>query len=310
VSSLGPGQTGCLRGGTYQADLIDIRTPGITLTSYPGERATVIGILSVDSPATATTVMNLNLNGRSSNPDAPSPQIFASDVVFRGNDVTNENTAICFDLGLPGWGRPQNVVIEKNNIHNCGKLPAAGHDHGIYLAYSDHAVIRNNWIHHNADYGIHFYPDAQNSTVAGNVIDSNGAGILFAGVDGQASSGNVVQHNLITNSLRRHNVESSWPVSGPIGTGNLVSDNCIAGAYDWFAEADGSGIAHPQVGFVAVNNLVKFPRYLDPSHGDYRLPLSDPCASILSAAGVDPTVAPVSSATAPAPVKKGRKKTQ
>jgi parallel beta-helix repeat protein len=284
VASLGPGQTGCLRAGTYQSEETAIRTPGVTLTSYPGERATLVGVLWVASSATGTIVSDLDLNGWSSNHDSPSPQIYARDVTFLRNDVSNDNSAICFDLGLPGWGRAQSVLIEGNDIHNCGKLPASGHDHGIYLALSDNVVIRNNWIHHNADYGIHFYPDAHNTTVVGNVIDSNGAGILFAGEGGMASSDNLVEHNLITNSLRRHNVESSWPQEGPVGTGNIVRNNCIAGAYDWFAEADGSGIASPQWGFTASANYVLQPTYVNAALGDYRLASGSACGDVLAGA--------------------------
>src|SRR5436853_609339 len=46
AGSLGAGETGCLRGGTYRED-VSLRTGGtadarITLTSYPGERAKLV----------------------------------------------------------------------------------------------------------------------------------------------------------------------------------------------------------------------------------------------------------------------------
>src|SRR5437763_10809798 len=46
VGSLTSGQTGCLRAGTY-VESIDDYTPNLTLTSYPGERATLKGRLYI-----------------------------------------------------------------------------------------------------------------------------------------------------------------------------------------------------------------------------------------------------------------------
>ena len=38
VNALAPGETGCLRAGTYREDLT-LATPGVGLTSYPGDHA-------------------------------------------------------------------------------------------------------------------------------------------------------------------------------------------------------------------------------------------------------------------------------
>jgi parallel beta-helix repeat protein len=309
---MAPGQTGCLRAGTY-VESIDDYTPNLTLTSYPGERATLQGRLYIADQASGTTVTSLNLDGRNESAGSASPTITASNVTFSDNDVTNFNTAICFMVGSPVVGQAHNVVIDGNNIHNCGKLPAANHDHGIYLEAADGTVIRNNWIHDNADRGIQLFPNADNSVISGNVIDSNGEGIIFSGEfvtdgvfqtsDGQGtyetSDNNVVEHNVITNSLVRHNVESAYPDGMPGGTGNMVKDNCIAGAHDWYAEADGSGIQSPQEGFVASDNLVADPSYVDATDGNYAVQSTSPCAPILSGGNVDPSTGPVNSETPP-----------
>jgi hypothetical protein len=304
VGSLSSGQTGCLRAGTY-VESIDVRTPSTTLTSYPGERATLRGRLYVAASASGTTISSLNLDGRSENPDAEGETIDADNVTVSGNDITNYNTAICLGVGNASYGRAHNLVIENNNIHNCGKLPAANHDHGIYLEDADGTVVRNNWIHDNADRGIQFFPNADNSVITGNVIDSNGQGIIFSGefVNGryETSDNNLVEHNVITNSLVRHNVESAYPGGMPFGSNNVVQDNCIAGANGWYEEADGSGIQSPQEGFVASNNLVADPNYVDPATRDYHLRSSSPCASILTGGDVDPSSGPVNDPTPPPP---------
>ena len=122
-------------------------------------------------------------------------------------------------------------MIENNNIHNCGKLPAQNGDHGIYIDDATGTIVRGNWIHNNADRGVQIYPNGDNSLITGNIIDSNGEGVIFAGAGGQTSDNNVVEHNIITNSQVRQNVESYWG-SGPVGVGNVARNNCIKGAAD------------------------------------------------------------------------------
>jgi parallel beta-helix repeat protein len=289
VAVLSSGQTGCLRTGTYTSN-VTISTPNVTLTSYPGERATLKGVLYVSRTGTGVTVSSLNLDGKNSDPNAPSPQVMASDVTFSGNDVSNENSAICFIVGSATYGHANNVVIENNDIHNCGVLPAAGHDHGIYIEDATGTIVRGNWIHNNADWGVHIYPNGDHSLVTGNVIDSNGRGVIFAGSGGQTSDYNVVEHNIITNSLRGYNADSSWDT---VGVGNVLRDNCIKGASSGYAGPDGSGIERPQRGFTATDNLIADPLYVDAAHGDYNLKPASTCASILAGANVDPSTGPV-----------------
>src|SRR3954454_15025379 len=276
ASSLSTGQTGCFRAGTF-AGQISVSVPSVTLTSYPGERATLVGYFAIDSQGTGATVEDLTIDGRGA---IATPQISASNTTFSGNEVTNENTEICFTVGGAGY-RPQNTLIENNNIHNCGKLPASNGDHGIYISDATGTIVRGNWIHDNADFGVHIYPNGDNSLVAGNVIDSNGEGVIFAGVGGETSDNNVVEHNVITNSQIRQNVESYWG-SGPTGVGNVVSDNCIRGTADaYYSGSDGAGIQAPQVGFRATSNLVVDPGYANATASDYRISSSNPCSEVL-----------------------------
>jgi parallel beta-helix repeat protein len=297
ASSLSSGQTGCFRAGTFSGS-ISVRVPNVTLTSYPGERATLVGYFAVTFQGTRDTVKNLNIDGR---PAIATPQISADNVTFSGNDVTNQNTEICFTVGGAGY-RPQNTVIENNNIHNCGKLPAQNGDHGIYIADATGTIVRGNWIHNNADYGVHMYPNADHSLVTGNIIDSNGNGVIFAGVGGQTSDYNTVEHNIITNSQIGYNAESYWG-SGPVGVGNVARNNCIKGAADpYYATQNGSGIQSQQVGFTASSNLVVDPGYANAMSGDYRIPSDSPCAAILAGANVDPSMGQVDGDPANPPV--------
>ena len=68
--------------------------PGVTLTSYPGERATLRGQLRIDYTADGSVAENLDLDGR--NVDGLlGPLIYADDVILRGNDITNHHQGIC-----------------------------------------------------------------------------------------------------------------------------------------------------------------------------------------------------------------------
>jgi nitrous oxidase accessory protein NosD len=298
ASSLSEGQTGCFRAGSYAGNnQIKVSTPGVTLTSYPGERAELVGRLWVAQEAPGVTITGLDLNGRNST-NLPSPTINADDVDLTDNDITNDHTAICVSLGsLDTWGRADRTLIENNRIHDCGGLPASNYDHGIYVAAADDTVIRGNVIVDNADRGIQLYPDAQGTRVVGNIIDGNGSGVIISGAGDNASSGNVIEHNVITNSRIRDNVESYW--EGNIGTNNIVRNNCIGGgAYD---DGDGGILSGGNVGFTASNNLITVPNYANRAAGDYTLPAGSPCAAILAGAATSAVTDPVTDPVAVSP---------
>jgi parallel beta-helix repeat protein len=282
VRSLGSGQTGCLRAGTFSADEeVIVDRPGITLKSFPNERATLRTRLWVSAEGSGSTVSDLNLDGR--NPrELPSPTVNAADVTFRNNDVTNHHTAICFALGNPEYGRATRTLLEGNQIHNCGLMPAQNHDHGIYVEASTGVIIRNNWIYDNADRGIQLYPDADNTTITGNVIDGNGQGIIFSGIGQRTSDNNVVERNVISNSVVRHNVESYYDDGDAVGKGNVVRQNCIKGARGWYGnEGGGMGVQSPQTGFTARENLAKSPQFVNRSAHNFALAPGSDCARLL-----------------------------
>lgn len=291
VTSLASGQTGCLRGGTYSQDQVKIATPGVTLASFPGERAKLVGRLWIAQGANRVTVEGLALDGR--NPkNLPSPTVNASDSVFRGNDVTNGRTAICFNLGHPSYGRADRTTIVSNRIHDCGARPVTNHHHGIYVALANDTIIRGNVIYDNADRGIQLYPSSQGARITNNVIDGNGEGIIFGGNSSSASSNNLVENNVITNSTVRYNVESSW--DGPVGRGNVVRNNCIRGGV---RDSGNGGIQSPRVGFTATGNLLTDPGYANRAAGDFTLSAGSACANILG--GGTPTSPTPTGSTTP-----------
>ncbi len=276
IDSLGAGQTGCLRAGTYGESLRFNHggAPGaaLTLASYPGERATVLGRMYIPPGSAYVTVTGLVLDGRNAS-NLPSPTVNSSDVTFRGNDVTNGHTAICFGLGNATYGTATRVTIDANRIHGCGRLPATNHDHGIYNEDSNSVTISWNLIYDNADRGVQLYPNAQYATVVHNVIDGNGTGMLFAGDFGTASSNNNVAYNVISNAVLRYGVESWYPAGNPLGVNNVVHDNCLwAGA---MGPVDTSG-----GGFSVANNTTADPQFANRAAGNFAMASTSPCAAI------------------------------
>jgi hypothetical protein len=146
-------------------------------------------------------------------------------------------------------------------------LPAANHDHGIYVEASDGAQIVDNWIYNNADRGVQLFPDAQDTYVARNVIDRNGQGVIFTRV----SSGNVVEHNVIAHSRRRWNLED-WELTG---NANVARRNCV-----WTTRSDSyarNGGIQPSPDFTVLANVIADPNFVDRGVENYRLRLSSPC---------------------------------
>lgn len=284
VDRLQPGETGCLREGRYETidDDLWIHTSRITLAGYGGERAVVRGHLAIGRDARGVTVKDLVLNGENSRSEA-SPFIGGQDATFRNNEVTNHHTSICFLLAGQG-GKDyaiHNALIVGNLIHDCGELPATNHSHGIYLQKTRDAVVRDNVILDNADRGVQLYYDSQRTEVSGNVIDGNGQGIIVSGDKGAASSGNRIHNNVIANSVLRFNVEEYWPQNNPIGSDNLVYDNCLYSDSETHGGVGGnSGLMPNARGFSAYDNIFSRPNYVDRRQG--RLRAGSACASVLT----------------------------
>jgi parallel beta-helix repeat protein len=274
LGALDAGQTGCFRGGTYAFSLLEITTPGVTLAAYRDEEVTLEGEIKVLPGGAGSTIQGLKLNGASGASDI-GPRIYADQVTLRGNEITNDHTSICVQIGrYYSRPAPRGVVIERNRIHDCGELPSTNKDHGVYVSEARGTVIRNNWIYDNADRGIQLYPDADGSTITGNVIDSNGEGIVFAGTGLNVSSDNVVTGNVISNPKLGWNAYSNTP--GPPASGNVLRRNCLW-AEDASSPFDSDGGVEASSDFTARANAVVDPQYVDRDAHDYRLSPESEC---------------------------------
>ncbi len=290
VSSLTPGQTGCLEAGTYNEN-VTFRTAGtatapITLTSYPGQTATIVGRMYIVDGANYTTITGLDLNGE--NPQqALSPMIDANDATFSYDDVTNDHTGTCFGIGSATWGWATGTLITHDRIHDCGQLPATNSQHGLYIGAATDTTIAWSLIYGNADRGIQLYPDAVGTRVDHNIIDDNGEGIIISGADGSASSDTNVYDNILSNANVRHDVESYWPVGNPVGVGNVVQDNCVWGGVEGTIDTSSGG-------YTAYDNVTVDPEFINAAAHDYEMSPTSPCLALVGdvQAAVDGT-APV-----------------
>jgi parallel beta helix pectate lyase-like protein len=265
VDRLSAGQTGCLLAGTYVED-VSVRRGGragapVTLRGAPGVTATVRGRFWIANGANYVTVSYLHLDGRNAT-NLPSPTINADHSTFVYDDVTNNHAGgvndgdgICFALGDANgvWGLATYTVIAHNTIHDCGT--SNNHNHGVYVAAGRYVRITDNWIYNNADRGVQLYPDAQHTLVRNNVIAGNGDGVIISGNWKFASSNNTVIDNVIIDSRNRYNVEYNWSESGPVGTGNVVAQNCLSGGKE-------GNILEPQKGYAASQNLFVAPEFV------------------------------------------------
>ena len=229
-----PGQTICLRAGTYRGDL-DIAVSGsrrqrLRLTSAPGQRATIAGIVWIAADDVSLSGLQIDGYGRGQNV----VQLTGARTRVFGDEITNDHSDhSCVILGDHSYGRADYPVISHNLIHDCG-LPSSNFDHGIYDSYSIGARITDNVISSNATYGVQIYPDAQGGLVSANIIVFNGKGVVFCGEGGTTSDANRLQGNLIAYSRVGFNLETYWAPQP--GVRNVAAGNCL------WARGGGAGV--------------------------------------------------------------------
>jgi hypothetical protein len=251
--SLKTGQIGCLRKGTYgtAASYHKLLTSGKptgrkTLTSYPGEVATVAGFVNV--LGSYVSLRRLAFDGSNAflvSPDKCGTQalgitLHGSDIVFEHNDV--------YQSGMKGSAILQDGdrnIIRYNKLHDFGSC--YHYDHGVYLGDGDSVQIYGNWIWNNPHgWGIQVYPGPTNARIHDNVVDANGGGFAISDNGSATSTGNQV-YNGTNNSF-----VSNDAFNNPVGTAPNVT---LSG------------------------NVTTDPQFLDASRHNYAVSLSSPLAS-------------------------------
>jgi Periplasmic copper-binding protein (NosD) len=291
-ASLSPGQTGCLRGGTYgntstwhQINANGTASARITLTAYPGETPTVVGY--VDIEGSYTTISHLRIDGSNtlykSHPagvncpgNVSEPLVITGhDDVFEHNDYFQSIASLRGNgIGVGFWGSADNTVIRYNKIHDVGQCEA--YDHLIYLSHGNNVQIYGNWMWNDPHgRGVQLYPAPTNARVFDNVIDHVGEGFVIGNEPGDAVAGNEIYDNVITNAtgLRWENIPAQTIhdlYGGTPGSGNVFHDNIS------YANSGGIG----RVTAVRMyRNVTTNPRFVDAANHDYRVQSGSPAAS-------------------------------
>jgi hypothetical protein len=282
--ALRPGQTGCLRGGTYGSinTLIWLRKSGrpadrITIRSFPGETALVRGWVAV--AGSYTTLSRLQIDGSNTfyrqvrdatNCPAPVSQpleitgrndilqhvdYFQSVPSLRGNGI-----------GIGFTGHADNTIIRYSKIHDVGQCDAF--DHLIYLSHGNNVRIYDNWLWNDPHgRGVQLYPAPTNARVFNNVIDHAGEGFVIGNEPGDVVSGNKIYNNIITHStgLPSENIPGQAIhdlYGGRPGTGNSFHNN------DLFDNPGGMGRL---TAVRAYGNTHARPPFVDAVEHDYAL---------------------------------------
>lgn len=284
ADSLRPGQTGCLRGGTYSAsDEFVVRVerggqPGarITLRSYPGERATLLGNVAVIKGSDYVTLSRLRIEGTGG---SNTVKTYASQTIVENSDITNAwRGKSCMMLGSDSYGVAVAPIVRRNRFHECGSRANGNQDHAVYAQSVVGGRIIGNVLWNSAAYTIQLYPNARRTRVAYNVIDGGApsvrGGIVFGGESDEASSDNVVERNVIAYA-ETYNITSDW--GDPIGTGNVAARNCLWGGKE-------GNVDRSEGGFRTYGNIVANPGFRSRHSRDYRLRRTSGCRRVIGSA--------------------------
>ena len=279
---LRPGQTGCLRAGSYggistwhQIDTDGTARGRITIASYPGETATVRGY--VDIEGSYTTLSHLSIDGSNTfyrqvregtNCPAPVSQplvIGGHDDVLEYDDYFQSVARLRGNgIGIGFWGDTDNTIIRFTKVHDVRQCEA--YDHLIYLSHGNNVRIYDNWLYNDPHgRGVQLYPAPTDAKVYGNVIDHAGEGFVIGNEPGYTVSGNQIYNNIITNStgLPTEGIQGQAIhdiYGGQPGVGNAFHNNIL------FNDPGGLGDLKSVRTY---GNTTRNPGFINPARHDY-----------------------------------------
>jgi len=290
------GQTGCLLAGTYGDVNTRFRLTGsgtrsarITITSYPGQTATLVGW--VDIEGSYTTVSHLKIDGSNTfyryrrdgtschYPVSQGLAIGGHDDTLQYNDYYQSVPGLRGNgIGIGWWGDVDNTIIRYNKIHDVGGCDF--YDHLIYLARGNNVQIYDNWLWNDPHgWGIKLDPAPTNAKIWGNVIDAAGSGFTFGNSSGdQPTAGNQVFDNVVLDSVGVFNPDIGWGHPGVLVTSPGLGGRASSGnrVYDNVSYHNPGGIANiaPSVTRAQLalhDNVTRDPQFVDQDAHDYQL---------------------------------------
>jgi hypothetical protein len=298
-SALDPGQTGCLRAGTYgrtttwhQLTNSGTSIGRITITAYPGEAPKVDGWIQLRG--SYTTLSDLTIDGSNTYYRQVRRGTTCAAPVSEALSISGSNDTLEFDdyyqsldgtrgvgIGIGWYGDADNTVIRFNKIHDTGQCDQ--YDHAIYLASGSGAQIYDNWIWNNhGGQAVSIYPGATNARVYSNVIDRSDSGFVIGDDGSTAVSGDEIYHNVVASSGMLSNPDHDWSMPGVLvncafnssaSTANRVLDNDSFNNPGGFSQGCDSVRNVSVVGARSVN-----PQFVDATAHDYAVLPTSPLA--------------------------------
>jgi parallel beta-helix repeat protein len=269
ANSLGSGGVLCLRGGTYSESdrSIGIKTSGTAtapkkIKAYPGERAAIQSSFRFSTSGVSHWVIEgifvdasyapvrstKGSDGTRTNTEQAMSFHSSSDITIDSVELINRRPNLdpklagtCLFLG--DSPKSTDITVENSSIHQCGQLPRTNHEHCIYAADTTNLTVSNNRIYDCADRGVQLYPDADGSTIVGNLVDSNYQ--YGIDLDGDADN-NVIRNNVVDTP----NGNTIYTGGTYAGSGNVVKDNCVWNSSPRLASnvaASGNIVANPLI---------------------------------------------------------------
>jgi hypothetical protein len=299
-SALAAGQTGCLLEGTYGSTSTEHRltkngtsTGQVTITSYPGQTATVVGWVNVEGAY--TTLSHLRIDGSNTfytteraNTTCPHPVsqglvlAGASDVLEYNDYYQSVPSLRGNGIGIGWWGTPDNAVVRFNKIHDTGQCDQ--YDHTIYLAHGNNVQVYDNWLWNNhGGQSFSTYPGATNTKIYDNVLDSSDSGFTIGDNGSSSVSGTAIYHNVVSNMTTLTNRDTGLSMPGVLiscdfistaSTGNQVYTDDSYNNLGGISTGCSSTTAHISLSAITTAN----PQYVDPANHDYAVEPSSPLA--------------------------------
>ena len=255
------GQTAVVLAGTY-SDSINWARGGsdsapITIRAAAGARVTITGRVKIW--AANVRLSGFRLLGQTA-ANANEVAIYVSggrNIEVSGNEITRAARS-----GIFVSGGATDVRVIGNWIHDNGLRENL--DHGIYWHSGTGGLIANNVIESNIAYGVHLYPNADETTVTSNTIVDNGrSGIIVAGDSSASSDGNLLVNNILAFN-HEFGMRTFW--SSPVGTGNEARANLSHG------NTEGPVASGSQArGISLFDTWTDAPSFVDPMASDYHL---------------------------------------
>jgi hypothetical protein len=285
-SGMSPGQVLCLNSGMYGSvsGLNKYTTSGssgkpITITSGPGQTATIVGAEYVNAGYLVFEYLNIDdsNNQYSSNggsdpapcsvPVSESFDLNASNNILQYNNIYQATASLRGVLiGIGYGGAVDNTVIRYNKISDAGSCNQTQH-----LIYNDHGSgtqIYDNWMwNDHYGYGVQLYSSPSNTKVYSNVIDN----VLDGTVEATSGSGNQTYNNVFMNATIMSGFHSGYVINCLNAGGDTVDNNA-----SWH---NPNGLGAPCSGVTATGNLtLSADPFVNSAAHNYTLSASAPAA--------------------------------